>query len=342
MHLVDVVGRVDASRLQIDAFEDVERLEQHRSLIPRAGLVDVVAVKARRHRLFDRAVERRQIVVGEHAAGGLVGVGDAMRDISGVERVAPGANRRHPVVRLRERRLVGGRDGTERPREVRLPEDLADLRHAAVRIVRLLRPLPLLGRLALAHEEIAEELVHREAVGELNRRLQHLIEVHRALGLQRQRHRVEHRRNRRAERPVAGHETALGEQRGRGRLRRGTLTVDDDDLLRLRVVDHRRRFAAEAEMRNLADRRREHRGDAGVHRVAALLQDANAGGDRVVSSGRDDAVRAENLRPHRVRARARDAGRLGRTLLSADGDRGDRDNRGEAHAENGDPLVHVG
>ena len=62
-------------------------------------------------------------------------------------------------------------------------------------------------------------------------------------------------------------------------------------------------------MRDLADRRREHRRDAGVHRVAALLQDANAGGDRVVPSGRDDAVRPEDLRPHRLDARARGRGR---------------------------------
>ena len=72
-------------------------------------------------------------------------------------------------------------------------------------------------------------------------------------------------------------------------------------------------------MRDLADRRGEHRRDAGVHRVAALLQDADAGGDRVVPSGGDDAVRPEDLGSHRVGARV--AARAGScdTLLRADG-----------------------
>ena len=64
-------------------------------------------------------------------------------------------------------------------------------------------------------------------------------------------------------------------------------------------------------MRDLADRRREDRGDARVDRVAALAEHADARFDRVVAARRDDAVRAEDLGPHRRLApRADDAGRL--------------------------------
>ena len=326
VHGVDVVGRVGAHRLQVHAFQDVQRLEEHRPLVPRARLVDVEAVEVRRDRLLDAAVVGGEVVVGEHAARGAIGLRDPARDVAGVEGVAAGANRGDAVVTLRVRGLLGGHDRAQRAREVRLAEDLADLRDAAVRVVGLRRPLVLLGRLPLADEEVAEELVHREAVGELDRGRHHLLEAHRALLLERERHRVHHRRDRRAERTVAGNEARRFEERRVRRLRRRPLTADDDDLLRLRVVDHRRDFAAEAEVRDLDDRRREDRRDARVDGVAALLEDAHAGFDRVVPSRGDDPVRPEDLGPHRRRALRRDARRLLRVAHGdADGRDGPRD-----------------
>jgi hypothetical protein len=145
-----------------------------------------------------------------------------------------------------------------------------------------------------------EERVQRKAVGELDGRLHHLLQPHRALGLERQRHRVDHCRDRRPERAVAGDVAGILEERGRRRLGRRTLTVDDDDLLGFGVVDDHRRFAAETKVRDLADARREDGGDAGVHRVAALLEHANARRDGIVPTCRDNPVRAENFRAHRV------------------------------------------
>ncbi len=309
---MDRLGAQLAGLREIDPFENVERLQEHRSLIPRAGLVHIVAVEVRRHRLLDLAAIGRQILVREDAAGGLVGIRDAVRDVAFIERVAAGANRGDAIVTLRERRFLSGDDRAERLREVRLAEHFAHVGNVSVRVIRLRRPFVLLRRLALAHEEVAEELIHGEAVGELDRRLHHLFEPHRSLGLERDRHRVDHRGNRRAERPVAGNEALRLEQIGRCGFWRRTLAVDDDDLFGLRVVDHRRRFAAEAEMRDLADRRREHRGDPRVDRVAALLKYLDAGGDRIVTPGGDDAVRAADLRTHRLAVR-RDARRLRRS-----------------------------
>ena len=57
--VMDVLGGVHAERLEIDALEDVERLQQHRALIPRSSLVDVETMKVRRRRLFDLPMEGR-------------------------------------------------------------------------------------------------------------------------------------------------------------------------------------------------------------------------------------------------------------------------------------------
>jgi hypothetical protein len=219
--------------------------------------------------------------------------------------------------------------GAHRPRQIRLPEHLADFRNSPVGVVRFRRPLVLFGRLALADQVVAEERVQRKAVGELDRRLHHLLEPHRALGLERQRHRVDHRRDRRPERAVAGDVAGILEQRGRRGLGRRTLTVDDDDLFRFGVVDHHGRLAAEAKVRDLADARGEDAGDAGVHRVAAQLQHANARRDGVVPSRRDNPVRAENLRAHRVDWRYR---RVRGRLLRDDRD-GREHNRGRREAK---------
>ena len=323
VHVMDVLGGVHAEGVQIDPFEDVERLEQHRPLVPRPRLVHVEAMKVRRRGLLDLAVERGEVLIGEHTAGGFVGIGDPPRDVALVEGIAAGANRGDAVVRARERRLVRGRDRTERAREVGLAKQFADLRNLTVRVVRLRRPLVLLAGLALADEEVAQERVHREAVGQLDRRLQHLFEAHRALGFERERHGVQHRGNGGAERTVSGDRSALGEHRGRRRLGRGALAVDDDNLTRLRVVDHRRRFAAESEMRNLADRCGEHRGNARVHRVPALLEYANTRGDGIVTSGGDDPAGAEDFGPQRIdapdRSRCRRLRAAVRPVQSRDG-----------------------
>jgi hypothetical protein len=310
---MQVLRRVVSQRAKIEALEDVQRLEQHRPLIPRSRLVHVESVEVDGDRPLDRAVIRREIFVGEHAAGRTIRVGDASRDVAGVERIASRANGRSPIVRPLQRRALGRDDRAQRLREIRLPEHLADLRHPSVGIVGLLRPLVPLGGGPLADQEITEKRVHRKAVGVFNRRLHHLLEAHRPFGFEGECHRVEHRRDRRSERPVAVDLSLRLKQIDRRRLRRGTLAVDDDHFARLRVVDHRGRFAAEAEVRNLHDRCREHRRHARIHGVAALFEHANAGSHRIMTAGGDDAVSADDFGPHGFRARCDP-----RRLLGAD------------------------
>jgi hypothetical protein len=163
----------------------------------------------------------------------------------------------------------------------------------------------LLGRLALRYQIATQEVVHRETVGELNRRLHHLLEPQSAFRFECDRHRIEHRRNRRAERPVARRAPFTCEECGRRRFRRRALPVDDDHLVRRGVINDGWRFAAKAEVGDLAHGRGEHCSDTGVHGIAALLQDPDAAGDRIMASGGDDAMCAENLRLERVGARHR-------------------------------------
>ena len=168
-----------------------------------------------------------------------------------------------------------------------------------------------------------QELIHRKPVGELDRRLHHLLETERPFRFERERHRVHERRNRRAEWTVAGDGTALLEEIRRGRFGCGTLPVDHDDLACLRVVNHRRRFAAEAEVRDLTHGRREYRGDTSVDGVAALLEHADAGGDRVMAAGGHDGACAANFRPHRFTASRGDPWRFLGCQSCRRGQRGD-------------------
>ena len=245
---VEIVRRIVPERPQVDALEDVQRLQQHRPLIPGAGFVHVEAVEVDRDRLFDRAVIRGEVVVRKHAASGAVGVDDPPRDVAGVERVTAGADRGSTVVRAFERGVLCGDDRAERFREIRLTEHLADFAHPTIWVVGVLRPLERFGRLTLPRQDVAQEPVHRKPIGVLDRRLHDLLESHRALRFERKRHRVEHGGDGGSERAVAV-DLALGfEELGGRRAWRGTLAVDDDHFARLRVVDHRRRFAAEPEV----------------------------------------------------------------------------------------------
>jgi hypothetical protein len=294
-----------AHGLEVEALEQVERLQQHGPLVPGAGLQHLVAVEARAHRLLDAALVAGQVFVRHHAAGRARRVRDPARERALVKGVAPRLDRRLAVLGLQPGGLFRGQDRAQGARQLRLAEQLAHLGRAAVAVVDAHRVRIGLGVLALADHLRAQELVHREAVRQLERRGHHLLEAQRAELGERDRHRVEHRRHRRAERPVAVDLPLRGEQLGGGRARRRPLAIDHHRAAALRVVDQQRRLAAEAEMRNLDDGRRQHAGDAGVDRVAALLHHADARGDRVMPPGGDDAARAGDLGPQRVGPRAR-------------------------------------
>ena len=61
-----------------------------------------------------------------------------------------------------------------------------------------------------------------------------------------------------------------------------------------------------------------------------------------MAAGGDDAVRPEDLGPHRVGARRRGARRLLRALLRADGQRRDHDGRRDPQSAGRNPPVSCG
>src|SRR5690242_7632664 len=60
---VHVVGAVELHRLQVEVLEDVQRLQQRRSLAAEGVLVDGVSAVRRPGRLLDARVELREVAV---------------------------------------------------------------------------------------------------------------------------------------------------------------------------------------------------------------------------------------------------------------------------------------
>ena len=85
---VEVVGAVVLHRLQIELLEDVERLEQHRTLAAERLLVDVVAAIGRRRRLFDLGEELGEVVELERRLVLLQERDHLARDVAFVEAIA--------------------------------------------------------------------------------------------------------------------------------------------------------------------------------------------------------------------------------------------------------------
>ncbi len=323
---MDVLRAVVAHRLEVEVLQDVERLEQRRSLHPAVQLVDVDAAVVGVRGLLEFDAPAREVLLRDQAALLLQPAHEFLADVAAVEALVRGHDRflaraaRGERLRLRLHQLA------QRRRQVRLAEDLSRVRRLA-RLSEMrqhdgLRVRPLLDLLLQGFDPVGGLGVDRVAVGERDGGLQHLLEPHRALGLERERHRVEHRGNRRAQRTVAGRTSFGRKQRRRCLARRGTLAVDDDHLAGSRVVDHRRCLTAEAEVRDLAHGRGENRGHPGVDRVAALLQDANPGCDRIVTARRDDPMCAEYFWFERVAT-----GRLERLGVGARAGREPNDGR---------------
>ena len=100
----------------------------------------------------------------------------SLRDWSFVECVAAGLDRLLARWRPAPGRLLRRRERAQRRREIRLPEHLADRRDLPARIIGPHRPGVRLACRALGLEVVVQELVHREAVRQLDRRLEDVRE----------------------------------------------------------------------------------------------------------------------------------------------------------------------
>src|SRR5262249_56850274 len=85
---VQIRGRVVAERLEIDAVEEVQHLQERRPLAPEAASGHLVAAEARAQRGPDLDAELGEVAGRQRPALGAVELGDALRGLAAVELVA--------------------------------------------------------------------------------------------------------------------------------------------------------------------------------------------------------------------------------------------------------------
>jgi hypothetical protein len=171
---VEGVGRARAHGLQVEARKQVQSLEHDGPLGPEAGLVDFVAAIGDVNGLFDSSLERREILLREDPSGFSRGLHQAAAHVATIEDGPPRCDRLQSILRLAKLGRIRGGDGPERAGEVGLPKHLPDFEHTAARVVdRHGRGIGL-AVLPLAQQGVPQHVVHREAIGQLDRGCEHL------------------------------------------------------------------------------------------------------------------------------------------------------------------------
>ncbi len=337
VHRVDVARAVVAHRLQVEVLEQVERLQQRRSLRPGVELVDLDASIAGVQRLLDQRLPLREVGFGDEAALFLHAADEFARDVALVEAVVRGLDRVLARLAGGERLLLGLDQLAQRVGEVLLAEDLARLRRfaclAEVRQHHLLRIGPFLQLVAPALDRVRGFGFDRIAVRELDGGRQHLGQRQPAVFGEHQHQAAGRARRHGRERSVRGRigVTLAAIELRRRPGRRDAEAVDRDHLLRMRIVDERLRLAAPAQ--RVPHRRggRDHRA-GGVHGVAAALEHHRAGGRGQRLAGDRHPLLPVQRRLLRLRHRLRDARRHG----LAERVRGDARHCGEPEDEPGE------
>ena len=306
---VQVVGRVVAHALQVEAVEQAELLQEHRSLRPRTALVHIDPAEVDAARRLRRRTPRCHVVHGQQpgvllAAGVEQRVGDeaddALGDRTAVERVA---RRLDAALAPAAGRLLGGHHRAQRRREVRVAEPLAHARDAAAGAVDRRRGgIALQEQLRLVLGAAAEGRIDRKALfGQLYGGGQDVREAQAAETRHRARPSVQGRRHAGRQVAVTGNQVDAvlpavvdGERR-----RRATHAADRERFALRRRIDEGRRLAADPVRVWLqqvqADAHRRRRVDG----VAAPLHDVHAGRRGQIVPGRDHVAAGHDLRAGR-------------------------------------------
>ena len=173
---MDVIGRIEAKRPQIEALDNIQRFDHGRSLRVETWFVNLVAAILGRDRLFGLELECGHIFVSQQAIVGAHKRVDAMRYFTAIEVVAYGVDGGGAASARGQRLFLGGSHGTQRPRQVGLTEDLARHGHAPIRKKRFLGIRPEIEEAARAGDGTGALLIDSYAIRELNGRFNHLVE----------------------------------------------------------------------------------------------------------------------------------------------------------------------
>ena len=215
-----------------------------------------------------------------------------MRNIASIEVIANGIDGGGAAGARSERLFLGGGHGAQGSGQVRLMEDLAGQRHAAVGKEGFLRIRPEVEEAPRTRNGTRALFIDRDAVGKFDGRLNDLVERFSSEISQRDQSCVYHARDDRGQdagdrnnafqsaglerENLTGAGPVLSKELCRRHFRHGSDAGDRHDLAFL-GADQYGRFAAKSEMGELGDGSREHARDAGVHRVATLKVHAHSG-----------------------------------------------------------------
>ena len=138
-HRMDVLGRVVAHPLEVEALEDRECLEEDRPLAPEAGLADLEGALTRPEREasghLDSTLIARQIHRRQQPAGFLDRPRDPLADVALVEQIAPRID--GGLAPEGEVALLFLRERAKRTGELGLPEYAADGGNRAFRTLEV-------------------------------------------------------------------------------------------------------------------------------------------------------------------------------------------------------------
>ncbi len=245
-------------------------------------------VEARAHGRLELHAEVREVLVAHRAALFLDEPGNRARDVAPVEGVARSLEAGLPALPRRFLLLV--RHELHGPSQVGLPEDFADFGRAALRQEHFLAGGPPLVILLVLLDELRHHRVHRETVArETDGAGRDVAEAHRSEMFQRGEPRIRRSRHHaalHAFRYLAA--VPLHEVVRCNRLGPHAEPIDAMHFLVLRRIDDLGRHSGEIDLVGLQHPDRNARGHAGIDRVAAGLQDLEAGMRGEIMSGGND------------------------------------------------------
>ena len=287
-HGVHVVRGARTHGRQVEAVEQRELLEEHRTLPPGLGLAHGQAADVVGQRLLEPRVPARQVGVGQQPpvrpaghvhdlGGGHVG-GDRLGDETLVVDPPGGLDLLVAIVarrfRLVQDALVGGGQRG-------VGEQRAWRGHMAVRQVDLGRARPVVPeQLGHAGDTPADRGQQRVAAGRVPDRVAHHVPQPEGAVLPQQQHPGPERAGHAGgEQPAAGHEVKpeAGERLRGGRGRRGSLPAEHEGLAAAGVMGDDRDLTTEAVQVRLDHLKHEAGRDGRVERVTAVLEDGQPG-----------------------------------------------------------------
>ena len=291
--MVDERRRIPAHGAQVVPLEDVQGLQQHRSLRPESGLVDFVAKEIGAERPLDREPECREVLIPQKASLLLHEGRDPPGDGTAVEVVPNRFDGGFPFRAASQRGPLGPHHLAQGPFQVGLPEEFAGPRHMAVWQVDLPRCREQFQETPGLGDRTRARLVQRMRRREARGRLGGFAERQRSETLQRQQRSVHHPRNESREGAVGRNPARLVLPLGRFLLQtrigfqlqeefarhaaRRLAHARDAMHIAIGGPDQQGRFAAEAVMGELRHRPREKRGDSRVDGIAAAREDLHDG-----------------------------------------------------------------